>query len=651
MDYFAINCDLEDLMNKVDTYYLQLSEIGHTSKIQNSYYYYYGQGMRSSFLHRGGLQGQTTNIVINDYQAILRHMTTLVTSNKTSYDVRATNTDYKSQAQTILGEQILEYYLREKQLDKILKKACGYGIKYSEGFIGLDWDVTLGSIIGATEDGRPINEGDIQYSVYHPLQVVRDIYNTRDQEWVIIVTTKSKYELAAKYPEYSEHILNLSNNSYDASIRNIDYLLEGRLKQDTDVIPFYTFYHRKSAVLPEGRIAFFVEGKKLQDGVLPYQDIPVYRLAPDHFDGTCLGYTSAWDLLGIQYASDKLYSAVVSNNMTFSRQVVQTSRDNDINVSELADGIMLVESEAELKPVNLTKSAPETYNLIQMLGGKQNELSGMNEVVRGTPSPNLRSGNSLAIIAAQAITFNSGIESEYIGLIEDVGTATLRILKEYANSPRFAAVVGKYKKAYMKEFSSQDLVNIDRATVDVQGSVMRTTAGKVQLAENLLQNGVITRADQYLMVLETGKLDPLVEAEQSELLLIKNENEMMAEGKTPNAVAIDDHDLHIKEHKSVVSTPESRANPSVIEATLSHISDHIQLKKTVDPEILALVGVQPIQPAPQVSRNREGQLPVNEMQAPQALLPENQPKLPNLPKQADEVSQQSYDRLLNMQQP
>ncbi len=646
--YFAINCDIGDLNKKIEDYFKTLYELGHTRKIQASYHYYYGQGNRASFLHTSGSQGQNTDAVVNDMGSLVRHIVTLVTANRPSFDCRATNTDYDSQAQTILGESILEYYLREKNVEKHLKKAANYAVKYSEGFIGLDWDVTMGSIVAADEMGQPVNEGDIRYSVYHPLQIVRDIYNEAQQDWVIVIQNINKYDLAAKYPEARDQILSLSRENIRSDERDIDFLTDTKNKVETDVVPFYTFYHRKCAALPEGRIAFFVESQVLQDGPLPYSEIPIYRVSPDNYDNTCLGFTVAWDLLGIQNASDQLYSSVISNNLAFSKQVLQTTRDNDINVSDLADGMMLIESDAPIQPVQLTKSAPETYELINRLQSKQQELSGINEVIRGVPSPNLRSGNSMALIAAQAITYNSGIEGAYNGLIEDVGTATLRMLKDFAVSPRFAAIVGKYKQTFMKSFKGADLDKIDRVTVDMQGSVMKTTAGKVQLAENLLQNGIIKRADQYLMVVETGKLDPLVESSEVELLLIRHENEMMAKGENPPVVAIDSHDLHIVEHKAVIANPEARMSPQVVQATLDHINEHINLKRTVSPDLLMLVGVQPLQPA--APQGGASPAPVEAMQPPGSPPPVNTPKPASPPAEADQLTQQSAAKLENIQE-
>jgi len=318
MEYFGIKCAPSELMERVDEYYKRLSDIGHTQKMQKSCLFYFGQNNKSSHLSRFGSQYQNTMVVVNDYRSIIQHSVTLITSNRPAYDVRATNTDYKSQTQSILGEQILDYYLREKGLEGHLKTACNYAMRYSEGFIGLDWDVNLGRIYEVDSEGNPVAEGDIQYKVYNPLQVIRDIDNDGEQDWVILVSKINKFELAARFPEHEEAILRDDGARYRREDTEIDYLLHSKNDKECEMVPIYLFYHKKSAVLPEGKMCLFLDEQlKLLEGPLPYQEVPLYRIAPDNFDNTCLGYTMAFDLLSLQEASDKLYSGVVSNNLTF----------------------------------------------------------------------------------------------------------------------------------------------------------------------------------------------------------------------------------------------------------------------------------------------------------------------------------------------
>jgi replicative DNA helicase len=52
-----------------------------------------------------------------------------------------------------------------------------------------------------------------------------------------------------------------------------------------------------------------------------------------------------------------------------------------------------------------------------------------------------------------------------------------------------------------------------------------TIAGRVQMAEQLLQMNLIKSPQQYFQVMNTGRLDVMFEGEERELLLIKSENE------------------------------------------------------------------------------------------------------------------------------
>lgn len=642
-DHFAISLDINTLMEKINRYYQDLYDIQHTSKMQRSHAYFHGRN--ASSLQRSGSQGQLTKVSINDFRGILTHAQTLITSQPPAFDCRSVNSDYTSQIQALLGEQILSYYLREKKLMSLLKKAVGFALRYSEGFIAMSWQTSLGRVIGVDNEQRVIQEGDIEFSVLQPLQVIRDIYSEK-RDWVILAERTSVFDLQAMYPEAD---IKPDNNNRNDMYRNLDYLSQNtsNRNRNADSTTVYTLYHAKTAALPEGRFAVFTESGLLNQGPLPYeQGIPVYRIAPEDLDGTCLGSTLAFDLLSIQDASDQLYSAVLSNNLTFSRQCIQTSKDSDISVSDIGQGLMLLETEAPIQPVQLTKSAPETYTLIGNLLEKMQSLSGVNEVVRGTPGANLRSGSALALVAAQALIFNSSLQSSWNDLFEDVGTATLRFLKTFAISPRFASIVGRAKRAFIKEFQASDIDLVDRVVCEQSSGVSRTTAGKLELATNLLQQGLIKNPSQYLMVLETGQLDPLTEPSQVELLLIRHENELLMSGQQVIAIMIDTHAQHVLEHRAVLANPESRFDPSIVQNTLDHIQQHIDLNRSADPALLQMIQEQPLPPAQQQPPSAS---PSQVMQ-PQSAQEQtaDMPAQPELPQQADALSQQAYAQMQQM---
>ena len=139
--------------------------------------------------------------------------------------------------------------------------------------------------------------------------------------------------------------------------------------------------------------------------------------------------------------------------------------------------------------------------------------------------------------------------------------------------------------------------------------------------------------------MQTGNLQPMIHGETSELLLIADENEKISSGEVPNAIYSDNHVLHIKEHNTVGSSTEARENPEIIQAMLSHCQQHIDLLRNTDPELLQILGQQPLQPK---ATNIQPQPVETPLQQEQPRLP-NMPKLPNLPQGASEEAQASYN--------
>lgn len=114
---------------------------------------------------------------------------------------------------------------------------------------------------------------------------------------------------------------------------------------------------------------------------------------------------------------------------------------------------------------------------------------------------------------------------------------------------------------------------------------------------------MIENPDQYIQVLTTGRLEPVIEGKQSQLLLIKGENEMLSEGIPQRALITDNHAKHILEHSIVLNNPEIRQDPNnpIVQVTLDHIQEHLGMAQ--NPMLAPLLqmlhqemAMQPMQP-------------------------------------------------------
>jgi hypothetical protein len=222
---------------------------------------------------------------------------------------------------------------------------------------------------------------------------------------------------------------------------------------------------------------------------------------------------------------------------------------------------------------------------------------------------------------------------------------------------------------------------IDRVVVDATAAISKTTAGKIQIAQDLLQSGLIRNTREYLTVVNTGELEPLYESEMSEILLVRAENEDLRSGKVPQALVIDDPKLHVLEHRAILANPDSRRDAQLVQNVLNHIQQHLDIAETRKPGLLAILGEQqlpgptPPAPPPPMGMPPMGQNPMAQhppmMQHPQQHLPGGphnhiglphqvapvlpgqqqaqqirMPNMPNMPHGTPGVTQQAYEQMM-----
>lgn len=586
----------KQIQDKIDDYVRWLKETGRLYLYRRSFEYYYRGMIKGGRLWASGLQDEFLNVSVNHYRNILLHILSGATNQRPTFNPVATNTDYKSQAQTKVSRGVLDYYNREKKVEVFLKKAGEFGLIFGQSFIILGWDTELGEDYAVSPDGKKIKEGDVTISVHGPLSMAYDyaLEDAGQSDWHIARSLRNKYSMAAKYPQYADKIIAQRLDANDI----IDRSTIGNFASYGDLIYVDTLIHRKTPVVPEGRIVECIGSDIVTvDSALPYDGMPVYRLAPEDVAGSTSGYSIAFDLLPIQEIVDKLYSTILTNQGNFGVQNIWTQPGGGIAVTDLGGGLNSISSPTKPEVLQLLSTPQEIFSFLEKVEKVMEIISGVNSVSRGNPDSSLKSGSALALVASQAIQFNSNFQQSYNRLLEDVGTGIIKILASFAKTKRMIAISGKANAGYMQEFSSADLTNISRVQVEMGNPLSRTTAGKLQIAESLLGQGLLKTPQEYIQVLMTGNLEPLVEGDQSQLLLIRSENEELSKGKAVPALITDSHKLHIIEHGVVLSSPASRANPMIVNAALAHIQQHLDLMRTSDPAILILNGEQPIPPA------------------------------------------------------
>src|SRR5574343_953808 len=210
--------ELADILtSKINEWVSTTKAMGYTDKMKQCWSAYHGMFFQSfAGSHQisfGGEQGELANLPINHIRNIAQHMKTMTIASRPALEARAANTDHKSLIQAQLATGLLDYYMREKRLERYISTAVEHAIVLGAGYIKMEWDTSVGKIIEEDEEtGTAIREGDIKFTNLSPLEIITDISKgDQDHDWIITIDKKNRYDLIAKFPEFEDKILGLES--------------------------------------------------------------------------------------------------------------------------------------------------------------------------------------------------------------------------------------------------------------------------------------------------------------------------------------------------------------------------------------------------------------------------------------------------------
>lgn len=624
----------DEIKQKFMEYKKWLVDTGHAYKMQASFNTYYGFGSDGSFGIDTFSDGKS-RIQVNHYKNLLNRLYNLCTQAKLSWQTRARNSDSRSQIQSDFAKGLLEFYQDEKGLSRHAAQAVEMALVLFESFIHLPWDMTKGEDVRPLADGSILKKGDQDIQVFTPYKVARSRTATT-LPWYIIEMTGNRFELAALYPQFESEILaaprpDQSSIRYDRLYSPYNQM---RVVQEDDSILFYVFYHPKTPALPQGRQTTVIGDAVVEDSPLKYQKVPVVRMAAGQILSEVVGDSPASSLVSLQEALDRLFGAVVTNNLNGAIHNIY-SPDPNLSISKINDGMNLITATQAPTAVSMVGSSPETYKLIDSLIQNQQLLSGVNSTARGVPESNAKTAGGQSLMIAMAIQSISDLQANYAKAASEIGTIIINNLQTFASQPMLAYIGGSSRKAYVKEFTNEDIAEVDRVSVDLGNPLLQTVGGRFDLIQTWMQMGMVKDPAKVVEFLRTGESDSLTEDQFKDSVLIRSENEMLKKGEVPPVLVTDLHPQHIIEHKSVLNDPESRLDPKVFGVVSEHLQAHIDAYKTMSPDLAAILGLAPL-PSMQ-------QPPAPDAPGPKVA---GEP-LPDTPEGTPEQISQGYDDAMN----
>lgn len=570
---------------------------GFIARWRKAFGHYYGSsGDKSSmFVRPSGEQGELSVLVDAEYPSLVQHLVTMVCNQRLSFQSKAINTDTKSLTQTILANGILAYYLRKSGLETYLRRATESSLVVDWSWVTAEWETQDGKALTVdVTTGRPVMEGDVRYQHKLPTQVAYDVLvqDANDIPWIIVDELRSKYELATQFPDFKDEILaRVPDRAYEAEY-SLDLLNESTSALQSDMIQVCVFHHAVTGAVPTGRYALFLPGGSVLTATAsPYDELPAVRISPAEVIGRSLGFSPTNHLMSLQDVIDAIVSACVTNVTSLGINSIWAEPGHNMTVQELANGMALFESKTKPEPLNFSEFPPVVIELLKFIIGRAEAISGVNSTVRGQPPPD-SSGAAMALLVSQALTFNSGLQAAFALLTERVGQLTLSHLQKFPTSKRLTAIAGQSNQWMMKEWAKDEIGLVTRVFVDVGNPLSNSVSGRMTLADSLMKIPPQDR-QQYMQLLETGTLEPAMEGPERQLLMLREENERLQQGQPVKVILIENHKVHIDTHSTVLTSPDAKDDPTIVQNTLDHIQQHINAWKSAPPELLAALGIPP----------------------------------------------------------
>ena len=581
-----------EVWSRIEGYYNEMRRTGRMALYRNSFINFYMGWIYRASMFKSGEQGELTRSFVNHERNILLHLKVQTTQNKISFKAQVRNSNAKAAEVTEFANGLAERYstAEDYDLDTKAKQSVEDCLVFGESSIVGLWNRFKGDpVVQDPATGFIYRDGDMEYFNVTPLdQPINTAHQSRDLlQYRIIRRWVNKYDWAAMYPKFHDKVVNLNDteSSYGTKLVTL-------LRHDNETIPVFYFFHKATPAVPSGRLLIMADPSTVfEDGPLDqgpgkkgYDHIPVYDMIVTTMQGSPYGYTVAFDLIPQQQLYNEVFSAVATNNINFATQCIVTPKSSNIHYQSLASGMTLIEYDPKMGPnmgkpeaLNLLHSQPESYTLLDKIKTNMEIIGGINSLQRGQPDVNITSGQYAALVTTQSVIFNSDLQKAYARMMKSCMTGTVRTIKKNMIGKKVARIVGASSEPYLKEFQADDLQDIDSVDIDLINPMLQTPAGKMNMADNMMKTGLIKDPQQYIGVYTEGDLPQLYRRQETQLKLVKQENEALMKGQQFECCITDNHVMHILEHTPVIDTMEARLNPNspYVVAALFHIQSHL----------------------------------------------------------------------------
>lgn len=621
--------DREEVLSWVKSQYKRAKD--NRSKVERQWYlnmaFYAGQQntrIMNSAASASGFQlvvppapPYRVRLVVNRIRPMVRTTVAKITSQKPRFTVVPATSEDNDQASARVAEQVFDSMYASKNIKRILRRASWWTVVCGTSYVKTYWDPDA-------IDRASQAEGDITIEHVSPFHVyVPDLREEEleNQPFIIHASMKSLDWAKQAYPKAKFTTTKGANDILEDSFLNMVGVQNSGSDQ---VLMLEVWIKPGHAMFPDGGLVQVVGDTVVQmvpEFPYDHSEYPFAKLdcIPQ---GKYYGESPVTDLIPIQREYNRRRSQIIeaANLMGKPKLIYQKgSLDPNKITSEPGQGIPYLAGFAAPVQMNLAPLPSHVMQEVQQLQQDMDDLSGQNEISRGSNPSQVTAATALSYLQEQndtklADTINSLEEG-----VEKMGRHILAYVSQYWVTERIVRVVGSDGAFDAQVYKGADLGGNLDVRVEAGSALPQSKAAKQAFVMDLMKL-FPQYAEKGFELLEIGGIEKIYDDFLTDKRQAQRENMKMAEGQLVEPNEFDTHEAHLTVHNKFRKSQEFETLPEEIKAIFNqHCAVHqyaLGIMPGQPPSLQGMPGGDPNAPEQGAPVGMPGQAPPPEEQLP-----------------------------------
>jgi len=425
----------------------------------------------------------------------------------------------------------------------------------------------------------PIRIGDVKYEVIMPWNVLTQKTTSWDKtEYMLIGEPKPVDELRIEFPKKADKI------KKDSGTKIFDFERNEELEIGESTM-VWTFWHKKTKFLPEGREMVFTKDVVLVNKELPYNHgkIPMVPLFDIMVPGQRHGRSFISNIRQLSQRYNDLTTMIMRNAalVTHPKWFVPAG---SVKIESLGNDISIVQYKGQRPPVLGQQNATpnENFSFRKELKEDMQQIAGVFGVSRGEPPAGVKAGIALQFLEEQENQRQNAVVVQYNEYVVAVAEMTLDTASQFyqPEDDRTLMIMGNDGMWMTEHLDPEHLSKIFSIRIQNSSALPESKASRIQTVLDLAERFPnMIPEEQVIEMVGLANPQRFIDAGAAAVKKAQLEDELLlVEGKKTPPQKWEFHIQHWECHSKTLQGPAFvKASPENQTKFLNHLMAHEML--------------------------------------------------------------------------